>query len=141
MVSFFLPKNMAINNIFHFQGNQKTTIEGGKITITDGDNNIIIQNNDGVTIIDGVVYDKAGKALTEIKLHTINITVEGNAGSIINGSGAIKINGNAESVKTGSGNITVGDVSGDVKTGSGNVQAGNISGSVKTGNGNITYRK
>ena len=88
-----------------------------------------IQINGNKVVVDGVVQN--GELVGDI-----NITVDGDVGSIENTNGTVSAL-NVGSVKTTNGNVTCSDVSGDVKTTNGDIKAKKINGKVTTVNGDV----
>ena len=89
--------------------------------------NVTIIN--GKVTIDGVVQ---GNYTDQV----INVTIEGDVGSIRNDSGDVTAH-DVGSIKVGSGDVNCKNVGGNVMTGSGDVECGDVKGKVQTGSGDI----
>ena len=89
-----------------------------------------LPENASVSVNNGKVYVN-GKPFVDskdFKEKTINITIEGNVGSIEATTGSVLVKGNSETIKTGSGNVTVnGDVRCNAIYGNANTVSGDVS--------------
>ena len=140
------------NSIINFKRNGMNVcvVNGKRYELPDG----------SISIINNEIYVNNKKYVdgNDFKEKTLNITIQGNVGSIESPSGSITVEGNAKTVSSTSGNITIkngvtgnvsttsgdveinGDVSGDVRTMSGDVRCGNIQGEAKSMSGDISSR-
>ena len=90
---------------------------------------------DGSVIVDGVVQEGAPL------VGPINVTVNGDVGSLRTVSGDITVNGSTGSIQSTSGDVEVkGDVVGNVQTVSGDVSCKKIEGHARTVSGDIKTR-
>ena len=109
-------------------GNCRTIIGGGTVTITDGK---VTVNGKTVEGLEGSDDEKV-----------INITIEGDVDRLeVDYCKSIKVTGNAKRVHTSYGDIEIGgDVSGDVHTNMGGITCGNVEGDCHTNMGSINRR-
>lgn len=105
-------------------------INGTTITQTGGGRTVVVRN--GRVTVDGKDVTPEGPE------KTINISIEGNVGSLeVDACDRIEVNGSVGSVTTAAGDVQCGDVHGSVQTMSGDVRCGDVAGSVGTMSGNV----
>lgn len=88
-------------------------------------------DNGIVVMADGIPY----KSVDGLK---INITVNGDIGTLIIGSGSVNCKNINSSFSTMSADVTADDISGNVSTASGDINCDNINGNVSTVSGDVS---
>jgi len=111
--------------------------------ITINGKTIVMRGGSNISIVNGkVIVDGKALEVDTSEYRTVNVSIEGDVGSLQIDCGDIDITGNVTGdVSTGQGDISCGNVGRNVKTAMGSITCGSVGGDATTAMGRVSVRK